>query len=251
VDLWYHGLIVSEPRINRDSGLPRSCCNDSSGLHFVPILQVKDSPVQMHGVGGLFVLRLERSSARRIPNDLHQFPNAGLALSHDTNHDALPLRESARGGTQFGLRGMFVLTTASAYWIWLLSDLRNQPVFFAIFAAITIVFGIGGHIVYTYLITWRGTVVVGLLVLPAVIFCGLCALFGAGSDGFVILAIPIHFFLQQDGPYNIWHSLLYLMSVMILTAAHPIKPCLLTAIISAMGISVWYGMACLIASEAG
>jgi hypothetical protein len=39
--------------------------------------------------------------------------------------------------------------------------------------------------------------------------------------------------------------------MLVLLAAHPIKPGLINAIITAIGVSLWYGLAILIATNSG
>ena len=172
-------------------------------------------------------------------------------MPDNVEHDTVQARKLSRGGTQFSLRGMFLLTAAFAYWLWLLSDFRREPIAIAVFWAITIAAGIGGHLLHTYLLPWRGTVVITLLVLPPVIFGAVAGLLGAGDAVVDILTIPIEFFAHQRWSDRMRFTIPVFASIAVLAAAHPLKPGLLTAIISAIGVSLWYGMAILIAANAG
>lgn len=57
--------------------------------------------------------------------------------------------------------------------------------------------------------------------------------------------------MRQSWPDRMKYTLPFLVSILILGAAHPIKPRLPTAIITALGVSLWYGLAILIAINAG
>lgn len=152
---------------------------------------------------------------------------------------------------------MLVLTAACAYWMWLLSDLRHHPIDFVILAAITIACGIVGHLLYAYVLPWRVTVVVSNLVLFLVV-CELGTGSVAGGLGSLtqisnfFFYLPVDFFVHRRGwadGMSFWLPML--AGIVICTAAHPIKPSLPTAIITAIGISMWFGVAALIAINAG
>ena len=169
----------------------------------------------------------------------------------NAKHDTRRTGKLNRGESQFNLRGMFLLTAAFAHWFWLLSDFRREPIAFAVLGAITVTSGIGGHLLYAYLLPWRGTVLISLIVLPAVVFATLGVLLGAGDGVVALLLMPIDFFAHQLWSDRIRFTIPVFASIAILAAAHPIKPGLLSAIISAIGVSLWYGMALLIGANAG
>ncbi len=68
---------------------------------------------------------------------------------------------------------------------------------------------------------------------------------------FDLLLMPIDFFYHQRWSDRIRFTIPVFACIAILTAAHPIKPSLINAIITAIGISLWYGLALLIAANAG
>lgn len=164
-------------------------------------------------------------------------------MPDNTSQDSEPTRVGARLPSQFSLRSMLVLMVACAIWLWLLSDLRQDPFEFAVFALITFVVGVVGHLVHTYLLSWRGTVLVSAIVLPLLILGAL-----TGSH---LATLPVEFFMRQSWPDRIKYAIPFLVSIVALGAAHPIKPSLPTAIITALGVSLWYGLAILIAMNAG
>ena len=164
-------------------------------------------------------------------------------MPDDTSQDSGPTRLGTRLHSQFSLRAMLVLMAAVAVWLWLLLDLRQDPFEFAVFALITLAVGVGGHFLYTYVLPWRGTVLVSAIVLPPLILGAL--------TGSLLATLPVEFFMRQSWPDRMKYALPFLVSIVILGAAHPIKPSLATAIITALGVSLWYGLALLIAISAG
>jgi hypothetical protein len=66
-----------------------------------------------------------------------------------------------------------------------------------------------------------------------------------------ILVAPVAFLAHESWSERLFFTIPYIACAASLAAAHPIKPSLTNAIISAMGISIWYGMAILIAASAG
>lgn len=172
-----------------------------------------------------------------------------FAMPDDTSQDSGPTRLGARLQWQFGLRDMLLLMAACAIWLWLLSDWRQDPFGFAVLALITLAVGVGGHFLYTCVLPWRGTVLVSAIVLPPLILGGLT---GSLLDGWSFLTtLPVEFFMRQSWPDRMKFALPFLVSAVLLGAAHPIKPSLPTAIITAIGVSLWYGLALLIAINAG
>ncbi len=62
---------------------------------------------------------------------------------------------------------------------------------------------------------------------------------------------PVAFIAHESWSERLFFTIPYIACAMTLAAVHPIRPSLANAIISAMGISIWYGMAFLIAASAG
>ena len=151
---------------------------------------------------------------------------------------------------QVSLRGLLVLTAAFAYWLWLLSPLWRLPLGFAIFTGITLVSGVGSHLVSTSVLPWRGTAVVCLVLGPLLLLGLPLYWLTGGATGYTILWMPLNFLKHQQGIHLV-SGVLLLASVMGLTAAHLVRPGLLTAIISALGVSLRYGIAFLMAADAG
>ncbi len=158
---------------------------------------------------------------------------------------------SIRRARQFSLRGLFVLTAVSGFWLFMLSELRSEPTAIALLWSIAIGTGVASHLLYRYVFRWRGTVLVSLLILPALSFIAAGVYFGGADDVIFVLTLPAEFTFNQIWPEPLFSTLPYIASAVVLAAAHPIKPSLTHAIISAMGVSIWYGLALLMAGSAG
>jgi hypothetical protein len=158
---------------------------------------------------------------------------------------------SIREAHQFRLRSLFVLTAACAFWFFLLSELRGEPMAMAVLWTIAIGAGVAAHLLHSYVFRWRGTVLVSLLVLPALSFLATGLYFGVANDFFFLLTEPTKLFSNDSWSESLFVTFRYIAGAVILAAAHPIKPSLTNAIISAMGISIWYGLALLIVAGAG
>lgn len=153
---------------------------------------------------------------------------------------------------QFSLRGLFVLTAVCGFWLFVLSELRSEPMAIAVLWSIAIGAGVAAHLLYSYVFRWRGTVLVSLLILPALSFLAAGRYFGVAHDDIIwLLTVPARLFSSQSWSESLFVTFRYIASVVVLAAAHPIKPSLTNAIISAMGISIWYGLALLMAAGAG
>ena len=156
-----------------------------------------------------------------------------------------------RAANPFSLRSLFALTAVFGLWLFLLSDFRQEPIAIVVIWTVAIASGVAAHVLYIYVLPWRGTVLISLLVLPALLFVGSGLLFGSTEVMVWILMAPIAFITRESWSERLFFTIPYISCAAALAAAHPIKPSLTNAIISAMGISIWYGMAFLIAASAG
>jgi hypothetical protein len=156
-----------------------------------------------------------------------------------------------REANPFSLRNLFVLTAVFGLWLFLLSDFRQEPIAIVVIWTVAIASGVAAHVLYIYVLPWRGTVLISLLVLPALLFIGSGLLFGSTEVMLWILMAPVAFITRESWSERLFFTIPYITCAAALAAAHPIKPSLTNAIITAMGISIWYGMAFLIAASAG
>ena len=172
------------------------------------------------------------------------------AAPANTGTASLPV--SHRHGGRFGI---LLLAIAWGYWWWLLSDLWRKPVgdliALLVFASVTLAAGACGHLLYCYVLTWRGTVLISLLLVPLAVFGLLGLLFGSVEGMFEILAFPIEFVAHQNWTDRIRFSVPIFLSIVTLSIAHPLKPSFPNAIITSIGISLWYGLAILMTASAG
>ncbi|MEI6541607.1 MAG: hypothetical protein WCO86_19095 [Planctomycetota bacterium] len=152
-------------------------------------------------------------------------------------------------------RGIMFLAIAWAWWGWLLSDMWRAPIgdpfALLIFASGTLTAGVCGHLVYCYVLRWRGTVPLSLLLAPLPVLGLLGFLFGSTAGMIELLALPLEFVAHQSWTHRITFSLPVFSSIVLLAIAHPLKPGLSNAIITAIGISLWYGIAFLVGANAG
>jgi hypothetical protein len=160
-------------------------------------------------------------------------------------------KRESHGTSQFSFRGLFAVTAVFALWIFLLSDFRHEPIATTFFWTTAVVAGVVGHLIYRYLLPWRGTVVIGLLVIPFLVFTVLETVLSGGDAVLDVLWLPIDLFRHQSWADSLRSSIPVFICTVVLTAAHPVRPSLTSAIISAIGVSLWYGMAILIAANAG
>ena len=156
-----------------------------------------------------------------------------------------------RAANPFSLRSLFALTAVFGLWLFLLSDFRQEPIAIVVIWTVAIASGVAAHVLYNYVLPWRGTVLISLLVLPALLFVGSGLLFGSTEVMVWILMAPVAFITRESWSERLFFTIPYIACAAALAAAHPIKPSLTNAIITAMGISIWYGMAFLIAASAG
>lgn len=149
--------------------------------------------------------------------------------------------------TQFSLRVSVVLTAASAFWLWIFREM--SPVEIVVFAGIALTAGLVGHVVYAFWLPSRVTVIGTVLLLYNAIL-GAQLLLQSGSAGpwfarlavlFEIVVLPAELMRNATSPRDIVFSLAMVVGTLIFTAAHSIRPSLPTAIITAMGIAIWYG----------
>jgi hypothetical protein len=171
-----------------------------------------------------------------------------FSMPDNTNQNAGTSPRGNRPESRFSLRALLVLMAACAFWLWLLLDMRSWPIEFAIFALITLAIGVCGHFLYTYVFHWRGIVVLASFLL---FFLITSAASGTVRAGFLLIKLPVEFFMHQSLPDRMTYTIPALVSILILAAAHPIKPSFPTAIITTLGVSSWFGVAMLIGANAG
>jgi hypothetical protein len=172
-------------------------------------------------------------------------------MPENIEYDAASGQKRNLKGSPISLRSLFALTAVFALWLFLLSDFRREPLAIVLIWALAIAAGIAAHVLYIYVLPWRGTVLISLLVLPALLFVSSGLLFGAREEMLWILGTPIGFIAHESWSELLFFTIPYITCAAALATAHPIKPSLTNAIITAMGISIWYGMALLIAASAG
>lgn len=147
---------------------------------------------------------------------------------------------------QFSLLATIVVTAAIAIWFALFQDATLTEL--AIFSGIALAAGIAGHLVYTFLLPWRITVVATvLLVYNLIPFATLLASTGptmkllSNLDFFVDVVVqPAELAMHTTQTRDILWIIATGLVTAIFTPAHAVRPSLPTAIITALGLGAWY-----------
>ena len=149
--------------------------------------------------------------------------------------------------SQFSLRATVVLTAAVAFWLWFLrqtSPLGGQPGEITVYTGLALTAGIVGHVVYTFWLPWRVTVIVTSFLLYAVALVLFVAwdqhLDVTDSLWFLFITLVPPRVLIDFHSWNWISMLICLLTTLILAPAHSIRPSLPSAIITALGIAAWY-----------
>ena len=159
--------------------------------------------------------------------------------------------------SQFSLRATIVLTAAIALWLAIFRE--ASPVELAIFSTVTLAAGVIAHLVHAYWLPWRFTVIVvvlliyntALAVLMLVELGGAFPLLLLLETVIQIISQPAKMAVRASGMRDILFTLGYVLGTLCFTPAHVIRPGFPTAIITAIGIGIWYTAGILIMIYAG
>ena len=158
---------------------------------------------------------------------------------------------------QFSLRATFILTAVSAVCVWIFGEIT--PVEMAVIAGIAVTAGLVGHVVYTKWLPWRVTVIATVLLVYNALL-GTQLLFSTGSGTpmlarlaflFEIVISPLELMSYATSPRDIIFWLVVVLGTVIFTPAHAIRPSLPSAIITALGIAIWYGVSIMMMAYGG
>lgn len=158
---------------------------------------------------------------------------------------------------QFSVREMIVLMTAFAVWCWVLRE--ASPVETAIFSVIAIVAGVLGHLAYAYFLPWRVTAIATVFLLYNAIL--IAAYLSSSGSNFrlpdcwdaltEIVMQPAEMAWRTRGTRDGLFPLAIVIAVGLFSPAHPIRPSLPAAIVSAIGLGIWYAVGILVLIYAG
>jgi hypothetical protein len=153
--------------------------------------------------------------------------------------------------TQFSLRASVVLTAAVGFWVWIFREM--SPVEIAVFGGVALTAGVVGHIVYTKWLPWRVTVIATVLLLYNSLLGVQLLLSGSGEPWLLVetVVLPFEMMWHAKSPRDILFVSLIVLGTLTLTPAHCIRPSLPTAIVSALGIAIWYVSSIMIMIYAG
>ena len=157
---------------------------------------------------------------------------------------------SAPKTRQFSLLSTVTLTTAVAFWCWLFNDL---PAFeLALFSGTTLIAGLIGHFTHEFVLRSRITVLATALLLynVSLLILGSLSSMSLGDSLEMLkdlIVEPAMLVQRTNGILGRLFSLSIVAGTVLLTPAHSIRPCLPTAIMTAMGPGIWYsaGLLCL------
>ncbi len=148
-------------------------------------------------------------------------------MPDDIENEAASSQKRNLKGSPISLRSLFALTAVFALWLFLLSDFRHEPIAIVVIWTIAIAAGVAAHALYIYVLPWRGTVLISLLVLPALLFVSSGLLFGARAKEMLwILGTPVGFIAQESWSELLFFTIPYITCAAALAAAHLIKPSL-------------------------
>jgi hypothetical protein len=157
--------------------------------------------------------------------------------------------------TQFGIGEVALLTAGVAVWIWFLMQLPEPvPVqAIVVFSSIALAAGFFGHVAYVYLLTWRGTVVVGAFLIYCVVFLIMAAAESIDFSESLSLLLEALVSPARELYVMSWisMSLKCLLPTLLLAPAHPIRPSLPTAIMTSLGVAAWFVTGLVILGSAG
>ncbi|MCA9176197.1 MAG: hypothetical protein KDB14_17040 [Planctomycetales bacterium] len=162
---------------------------------------------------------------------------------------------------QFSLRQVAALTAAAAVWVWHFREAEPAAIATFSFAAVTA--GIIGHFVDKYWNLYALSALVAVLLvyngalLALALFEGAADPLGALIQVLVAPAEMLKWQLDSIATNRVTSNrdtvflLVMLLGTLLFTPAHWIRPSLPTAIITALGVGLWYGTSILILSHAG
>ncbi len=158
---------------------------------------------------------------------------------------------------QFSLRAMIVLTASFAVWVWIFREIK--PGEMAVLTGIVLMAGIVAHVVYAFWLPWRVTVIATVLLLYNVMIGALTLLQSGSSMSWFqhleflydVVVHPAKMMMYTHSPRDLVFSLAIVLGTVFFTPAHAIRPSLPTAIITALGIAIWYGSSIMMMAYGG
>jgi hypothetical protein len=157
---------------------------------------------------------------------------------------------------QFSLRAILALTAASATWFWLFRE--ASPIELTIFSIAALAAGLVGHTVYIYWLPSRFTVVVAVFLLYNFTLV-ILEVIGSGasfrpSDCLQLLidivVEPAEWAIRAWGTQHMLFSFAFVIGTLLFTPAHMVRPGLPGALITALGLGIWYGAGILLLTHA-
>lgn len=166
-----------------------------------------------------------------------------------------PLVEAPKN--KFSIRAIIVLTAAFAVWVWIFGDL--PPIYLAVFTGIAVAAGIVAHFLYSFWLPWRVTVMAAVLLIYNSILVALIVLQSNSSnpisDCFELLVdvviSPVEMLIRAKTLRQNLFCLAILFGTLFFTPAHSLRPSFPSALVTALGIGIWYAAGLLMLMYAG
>lgn len=158
---------------------------------------------------------------------------------------------------RFSIRAILALTAAFALWLWVLDGIHISEA--ASFAAIAMAAGLVAHLVYVYWLPWRVTGVVVVFLVYNLGLLAICLWETVGTARptswldlmAIVFFAPAKMLMSAREPNELLLWAKFAIGMVVMTPAHMIRPCLPTALITALGIGIWYAAGILITMHGG
>ena len=166
-----------------------------------------------------------------------------------------PLAEAPKN--QFSILAIIVLTAAIAVWIWIFGDLT--PVELTVFTGIAVAAGIVAPFLDSLWLPWRVTVLFAVLLIYNSILVALVLLQSNSSNPMSlcwellvdVVANPIKLMMRAETLRQNLFCLAILFGTLFFTPAHSLRPSFPSALVTALGIGIWYAIGILMLMYAG
>ncbi|MAI32053.1 MAG: hypothetical protein CMM07_10330 [Rhodopirellula sp.] len=104
--------------------------------------------------------------------------------------------------------------------------------------------GFCARLLCIYVFSWRRTVIISTIVLSVAMFASVAVVLGADRSFLEVFTLSLEFLLHQSWPERLRSTIQVLSCAFVFAASHTIKACLVHAITTAIGISIWWGGSC-------
>jgi hypothetical protein len=166
------------------------------------------------------------------------------------------LKSAPKSSHQFSIRSFMALTAVIAVWLWLFREIT--PTELTIFTSFAVVTGVIAHLIYAFVMTWRIAGVLSVLliynlalVLLTLVGAGLQNPVSASFDAiFHVLISPAEMITHANSFRDRLFSTVMVAGTLLFTPAHALRPNFISAVVTSMGVGIWYVAGILFLSHA-